>query len=63
MCSVLEEVTTALQRTATAAGKDPELRAKALEVMSLFIFAAEEDQGEIDKIMHGLSTVGSDSGQ
>lgn len=61
--SVLEEVTTALQRTATAAGKDAELRARALEAMSLLTFAAEEDQNEIDSIMSGLSTVASEAGQ
>lgn len=60
--SVLEEVTTALQRTATAAGKDAELRARALEAMSLLTFAAEEDQNEIDSIMSGLSTVASEAG-
>ncbi len=62
MCSVLKEVTTALQKTATAAGKDAELRARALEVMSLLTFAAEEDQPEIDGIMSGLSTMASDTG-
>ena len=60
---MLEEVTTALQRTATAAGKDAELRARALEVMSLLTFAAEESQTEIDRIMSGLSTVASEPGQ
>ena len=63
MRSVLEEVTTALQKTATAAGKEAELRARALEVMSVLTFAAEEDQSEVDTIMSGLSIVASEPGE
>jgi len=51
---MLLEVSLALQKTATADGRDAGLRSSALEVLSLLTFAAQEDEAETRKVMSGL---------
>lgn len=62
-CSILDEVLTALQKTATAVGKDAALRAQALEALVLLTFAAQEDQAEVTKTLSGLMIVAGESGE
>ena len=60
---MLPEVSLALQKTATAEGKDAGLRSSALEVLSLLTFAGQEDDFETRKVMSGLLIMARTAGE
>ena len=61
-CRLIEEVSLALQKLATATGRDSALRCAALEVLALLAFALTEDAVECERIREGLFKLAGSEG-